>query len=123
MTYTFMAVQEDGVWGITCPSLPGVFGVGKTREAAVQAVNNSYYETLEELAAAYAVYIVQGHVFMNGNKRTASASMLTFLVANNKKPKLSMKDTASIMLELQQRVDGGERMDSDLLIRWIAGFL
>ena len=92
-------------------------------EAAVQAVNNSYYETLEELAAAYAVYIVQGHVFMNGNKRTASASMLTFLVANNKKPKLSMKDTASIMLELQQRVEGGERMDSDLLIRWIAGFL
>ena len=34
MTYTFVAVQEDGVWGITCPSLPGVFGVGKTRKAA-----------------------------------------------------------------------------------------
>ena len=92
-------------------------------EAAVQAVNNSYYESLEELAAAYAVYIVQGHVFMDGNKRTASASMLTFLVANKKTPKLSMKDTASIMLELQQRVEGGERVDSDFLIRWIAGFL
>ena len=92
-------------------------------EAAVQAVNNSYYESLEELAAAYAVYIVQGHVFMDGNKRTASASMLTFLVANGRKPKLSMKDTASIMLELQQRVEGGERVDSDFLIRWIAGFL
>ena len=73
------------------------------------------------LAAAYAVYIVQGHVFMDGNKRTASASMLTFLVANKKTPKLSMKDTASIMLELQQRVEGGERMDSDSLIRWING--
>ena len=92
-------------------------------EAAVQAVNNSYYELLEELAAAYAVYIVHGHVFMDGNKRTASASMLTFLVSNGRKPKLSMKDTASIMLELQQRVEGGERMDSDLLICWIAGFL
>lgn len=34
MTYTFVAVQEDGVWGVTCPSLPGVFGVGKTRKAA-----------------------------------------------------------------------------------------
>jgi hypothetical protein len=39
-------------------------------EAAVQAVKNSYYDKLEDLAAAYAVYIVQGHVFMDGNKRT-----------------------------------------------------
>jgi death-on-curing family protein len=77
--------------------------------------------TFTRKAAAYAVYIVQGHVFMDGNKRTASASMLTFLVANKKTPKLSMKDTASIMLELQQRVEGGERMDSDSLIRWING--
>jgi len=34
MTYTYVAVQEEGVWGVTCPSLPGVFGVGKTRKAA-----------------------------------------------------------------------------------------
>ena len=50
---------------------------------------------------------LQGHVFMDGNKRTASASTLTFLVSNGRKPKLSMKDTASIMRELQQRVEGG----------------
>ena len=48
-------------------------------DAAVQAVKNSYYETVEELAAAYAVYIVQGHVFADGNKRTGAAAMLTFL--------------------------------------------
>jgi predicted RNase H-like HicB family nuclease len=34
MTYTFVAVREDRLWGVTCPSLPGVFGVGKTRKAA-----------------------------------------------------------------------------------------
>jgi death-on-curing protein len=92
-------------------------------EATVQAVNNSYYEALEELAAAYAVYIVQGHVFMDGNKRSASASMLTFLVANGQTPKLSMEDTAPIMLELQQRAETDERVDPDLLIQWLAGFL
>lgn len=29
-------------------------------DAAVQAVKNSYYDSVAELAAAYAVYIVQG---------------------------------------------------------------
>jgi len=48
-------------------------------DAAAQAVKNSYYESLEELAAAYAVYIAQGHVFADGNKRTGAATMLTFL--------------------------------------------
>ena len=90
-------------------------------EAAVQAVNNSYYESIEELAAAYAVYIIQGHVFMDGNKRAASASMLTFLVANGQIPKLSVEDTALIMLELQERAEAGERTDP--LVRWVAGFL
>jgi prophage maintenance system killer protein len=44
-------------------------------DAAVQAVKNSYYETPQELAAAYAVYIIQGHVFMDGNKRAGRAAM------------------------------------------------
>ena len=51
-------------------------------DAAVQAVKNSYYETIEELAAAYAVYLVQGNVFLDGNKRAGAAAMLTFLQAN-----------------------------------------
>lgn len=34
MTYTFVAVREGRLWGVTCPSLPGVFGVGKTGRAA-----------------------------------------------------------------------------------------
>jgi prophage maintenance system killer protein len=51
-------------------------------EAAVQAAKNSYYEAREELAAASAAYIVQGHVFMDGSERTGAAAMLTFLLAN-----------------------------------------
>lgn len=85
-------------------------------EAAVQAVRNSYYETIEELAAAYAVYIVQGHVFMDGNKRTGHAAMCTFLEHNGSE--LSLPDAVKAMLDLQTRAERGERTDT--LIRWIA---
>jgi death-on-curing protein len=88
-------------------------------EAAVQAVKNSYYESLEELAAAYAVYIVQGHVFMDGNKRTGQAAMLTFLALNGQRR--TIRDVVQTMVELQTRAEEGERTDA--LIRWLAGQL
>ena len=83
-------------------------------EAAVQAVRNSYYETVEELAAAYAVYIVQGHVFMDGNKRTGHAAMSTFLEHNGSE--VSLPDAVKVMLELQERAERGER--TERLIQW-----
>ncbi len=89
-------------------------------EAAVQAVKNSYYQTPQELAAAYAVYIVQGHVFMDGNKRTGSAAMSTFLMQNG----LSMRRKARCemtMVELQQRAEAGENTAS--LIQWLASLI
>jgi death on curing protein len=90
-------------------------------DAAVQAVKNSYYDTVEELAAAYAVYIVQGHVFADGNKRTGAAAMLTFLQANGGRTGLSDERLATIMIELQRRAESGE--DVARLVRWIAGEL
>lgn len=90
-------------------------------EAAVQAVKNSYYETIEELAAAYAVYVVQGHVFMDGNKRTGAAAMLTFLVANGRRPMLTREVAFRAMLDLQARAEAGERPDA--LIAWLSGLL
>jgi death-on-curing protein len=90
-------------------------------EAAVQAVKNSYYESREELAAAYAVYIVQGHVFMDGNKRTGAASTLTFLLANGGQTRRSSKEVFQAMLDLQERAKRGERTDQ--LVAWLAGWL
>jgi death-on-curing protein len=90
-------------------------------EAAVQAVKNSYYESLEELAAAYAVYIVQGHVFLDGNKRTGAAAMLAFAIANGTKTTLSQKAVVGAMLRLQARAEAGERTDA--LVRWLADLL
>jgi len=92
-------------------------------EAAVQAVKNSYYESLEELGAAYAVYIVQGHVFMDGNKRAGAAAMLTFLDANGYKGRLSMDRVAPLMLELQKRTETGAGERTDALVRWLAAQL
>ena len=60
-------------------------------EAAVQAVKNSYYNSIEELGAAYAVYIVQGHVFQDGNKRTGLDAMMTFLAINGSKLRATPK--------------------------------
>ena len=90
-------------------------------EAAVQAVKNSYYESREELAAAYAVYIVQGHVFMDGNKRTGAAATLTFLLANGGQTRRSSKEVFHAMLDLQERAERGERTDQ--LVAWLAGWL
>jgi death-on-curing protein len=90
-------------------------------EAAVQAVKNSYYESREELAAAYAVYIVQGHVFLDGNKRTGAAAMLTFLLANGGRTRRSSNEVARAMLELQARAKAGERTDQ--LVSWLSTLL
>lgn len=90
-------------------------------EAAVQAVKNSYYETVEELAAAYAVYLVQGHVFLDGNKRAGAAAMLTFLEANGVSVKIPPEELASMMIDLQKRSEAGE--DASRLISGTASSL
>ena len=90
-------------------------------EAAVQGVKNSYYESREELAAAYAVYVVQGHVFMDGNKRTGAAAMLTFLLANGGRTSRSSSEVARAMLELQARAEAGKRTDQ--LVAWLSTLL
>jgi death-on-curing protein len=87
-------------------------------EAAVQAVKNSYYETVEELAAAYAVYVVQGHVFLDGNKRAGAAAMLTFLEANAISVAIPPEELASMMIDLQRRSEAGE--DASRLISSLA---
>ena len=90
-------------------------------EAAVQAVKNSYYESREELAAAYAVYIVQGHVFMDGNKRTGAAATLTFLLANGGRTRRSWDELAQAMIDLQSRAEAGE--GTDQLVSWLGTLL
>jgi death-on-curing protein len=90
-------------------------------EAAVQAVKNSYYESVHELAAGYAVYIVQGHVFLDGNKRTGAAAMLTFLEVNGVSVRLEADALTTLMIDLQTRSEAGE--DTTRLIADLAAIL
>ncbi len=90
-------------------------------DAAVQAVKNSYYESLEELAAAYAVYIVQGHVFLDGNKRSGVAALLVFLEAHGVRVRIPAQRLAAMMIELQERARAGASAAG--LVDWIAGTL
>lgn len=87
-------------------------------QAAIEAVQNSYYDSLPELAAAYAVYIVQGHVFMDGNKRTGAAAMTTFLAGHDIEVTSSPEEILDMMVVLQERAESGERTGD--LIAWLA---
>lgn len=87
-------------------------------DAAVRAVENAYYDNPYHLAAAYAVYIVQGHVFLDGNKRAASFAMLEFLKANCIPIRIAKRRLISCMVEMQQRSEGGESAGD--LILWVA---
>jgi len=89
-------------------------------DAAVQAVKNSYYESLEELAAAYAVYIVQGHVFLHC-KRAGAAALLVFLEAHGVRVRISPELLAAMMIELQERSAAGASAAD--LVGWIAGVI
>jgi death-on-curing protein len=65
-------------------------GAAGTRDAALlemgssRATNLAAYgsPTLEEIAAAYAFGIAKAHAFVDGNKRTAFVTALTFLRLN-----------------------------------------
>jgi len=87
-------------------------------EAAVNAVKNSYYEDVHELAAAYAVYVVQGHVFMDGNKRAGQAAAEIFLESNGLRTSFGAGVMPKLMIELQGRSEKGENVDS--LVAWLA---
>lgn len=61
-----------------------------------------------EIAAAYLYYVCGNHPFVDGNKRTALASALTFLAENHLLPEeaLSMGDWEKLVLDVAAgRVD------------------
>jgi death-on-curing protein len=61
-----------------------------------------------EIAAAYLFYICGNHPFVDGNKRTALASALTFLAENNLLPEevLPLDDWENLVLDVAaSRID------------------
>jgi death on curing protein len=62
------------------------------------------FHTIEEVAGLYAETIAKGHVFNDGNKRTALVSMLTFLDLNGYQLMADQDGIADKMVELSDGI-------------------
>jgi len=72
------------------------------------------YPALVEKAAALCVSLVQGHPFVDGNKRVGHAAMETFLVLNGAEVDAQVGDQERIMLDL-----AAGRIDRSQLTNWL----
>jgi death-on-curing protein len=90
---------------------------GLLESALARPVNKFAYGEagLAALAAAYGFGIARNHPFIDGNKRTALASMIVFLGLNGSDLDAPQESATAIMLSLA----AGE-IAEDGLARWIA---
>jgi death on curing protein len=94
----------------------GIRDLGLLESALARPQNKfAYGETdLAALAAAYGFGIARNHPFVDGNKRTALASMIVFLNLNELALAAPQEAATAIVLALA----AGE-IGEDLLARWI----
>ena len=95
----------------------GIRDLGLLESALARPVNKlAYGETaIAALAAAYGFGIARNHPFIDGNKRTALASMIVFLGLNGIDLDVPQEDATAMILSLA----AGE-ITEDLLVNWIA---
>ncbi len=72
------------------------------------------YPTLPEKAAALGFSLVQGHPFVDGNKRVAHAAMETFFVLNRAEMDAPVDDQERLMLDL-----AAGRIERSDLTNWL----
>jgi len=83
---------------------PGIRDLG-VLESAVSRPRATFgdvdlYPTLVEKAAALCFAVVQGHPFIDGNKRVGHAAMETFLVLNGAEVNAPVDDQERLILDL-----------------------
>lgn len=95
---------------------PGVRDLGALESALGRARNRLAYEEgdLASLAAAYAFGIARNHPFVDGNKRTALLSLVTFLGLNDIDFIASEAEAAIIVRDLAAGI-----VSEEGLARWI----
>ena len=98
----------------------GLRDFGLLESALARPINKFAYgeSDLAALAAAYGFGIARNHPFIDGNKRTALASMIVFLGLNGSDLDAPQEAATAIMLSLAV----GE-ITEDGLARWIADHL
>ncbi|MBP2849770.1 MULTISPECIES: type II toxin-antitoxin system death-on-curing family toxin [Dickeya] len=91
--------------------LPGVAGMpdpGRAEALIYRVQNRTHYEGVTdifELAATYWVAIARGHIFNDGNKRTAFFVAITFLYRNG----IRIRDTDNTLENLTVEAATGEK--------------
>jgi death on curing protein len=95
----------------------GIRDRGLLESALARPINKfAYGETeLAALAAAYGFGIARNHPFVDGNKRTALASMIVFLGLNGIDLDATQEEATAIVLGLA----AGE-IPEEILVNWIA---
>jgi death on curing protein len=95
----------------------GIRDLGLLESALARPVNKfAYGETnLAALAAAYAFGIARNHPFVDGNKRTAFASIIVFVGLNGIDFDASPADATAIILGL-----AADEISEEGIARWIA---
>jgi death-on-curing protein len=88
-------------------------------EAAVAAPKATFdgaelYPTIVEKAAALCFSIVQGHAFVDGNKRVGHAAMEVFLVLNGFEIAASVDEQEQLVLGI-----ASSKMSRDELVAWL----
>ncbi|MBI3704897.1 MAG: type II toxin-antitoxin system death-on-curing family toxin [Rhizobiales bacterium] len=95
----------------------GIRDIGLLESALARPINKFGYgeSDIAALAAAYAFGIARNHAFIDGNKRTALASMIVFLGLNKFDLDARQEEVAAVILSLA----AGEITESGLA-RWTA---
>ncbi len=96
----------------------GVRDIGLLESALARPINKFAYgeSNVAVRAAAYGFGIARNHPFVDGNKRTALASMIVFLGLNRLDLDAPQEEATAIVLSLA----AGE-ITEDVLANWIAG--
>jgi death-on-curing protein len=95
---------------------PGIRDLGALESAIAQPKatfgGTDLYPTLIEKAAALCFALVQGHPFVDGNKRTGHAAMETFLVLNGTEVAAPVDEQERLMRDLAAgRISRGHLAD------------
>jgi death-on-curing protein len=95
----------------------GIRDRGLLESALARPLNKyGYGETgLATLAAAYGFGIARNHPFIDGNKRTALASMIVFLGLNGVDLDVPQEAATAMMLSL-----AADEITEDVLTQWVA---
>jgi death on curing protein len=90
----------------------------KSLESALKrAETYSFYEEVDdlfEIAAIYCISVAQGHLFNDGNKRTAFSILYNFLELNGYELEASSADIVDIMLKIAEK-----KITKNNIVKWI----